>query len=174
MKARSFVDLFSGCGGLSLGLSMAGMQGLFAVEHDPMAFRTFYANFVSKSSNRGHAFEWPTWLDQRAWGIDELLEEHKADLLKLRGKVDVLAGGPPCQGFSFAGRRVEDDPRNQLFQKYVEAVDAIRPRGPHPRERAWDAGRASAFERRRVAGRPRAQEAFLLRQAGRESGWCWL
>ncbi|AGB48218.1 site-specific DNA methylase [Mesorhizobium australicum WSM2073] len=127
MKDRRFVDLFSGCGGLSLGLSMAGMQGLFAVERDHMAFRTFHANFVSKSSNRGHAFEWPTWLEQRAWGIDELLEEHKADLLELRGKVDVLAGGPPCQGFSFAGRRVEDDPRNQLFHKYVEAVDAIRP-----------------------------------------------
>src|SRR3546814_778919 len=51
----------------------------------------------------------------------------KGDLEKLRGQVDILAGGPPCQGFSFAGRRVEDDPRNQLFNKYVEVVAAIQP-----------------------------------------------
>lgn len=127
MKARRFVDLFSGCGGLSLGLSMAGMRGLFAVERDTMAFETFAANFVSGSSTQQFAFEWPAWLGKQAWGIDDLLGQHKADLRKLRGKVDVLAGGPPCQGFSFAGRRVEDDPRNQLFEKYVEAVDAIRP-----------------------------------------------
>src|SRR3546814_14320369 len=62
-----------------------------------------------------------------AWGIDDLLAEHKGDLEKLRGQVDILAGGPPCQGFSFAGRRVEADPRNQLFNKYVEVVEAIQP-----------------------------------------------
>lgn len=127
MKARKFIDLFSGCGGLSLGLSMAGMQGLFAVERDPMAFDTFATNFVSGSPSRRHAFEWPSWLQQQAWGVDELLKQHKKELRQLRGQVDILAGGPPCQGFSFAGRRVEDDPRNQLFEKYVEAVDAIRP-----------------------------------------------
>jgi DNA (cytosine-5)-methyltransferase 1 len=127
MKARKFVDLFSGCGGLSLGLTMAGMRGLFAVERDPMAFETFAANFISNLPSQQHAFEWPTWLEQRAWGIDELLMQHKRELRQLRGKVDILAGGPPCQGFSFAGRRVENDPRNQLFEKYVEAVDAVRP-----------------------------------------------
>lgn len=127
MKARRFVDLFSGCGGLSLGLSMAGMRGLFAIERDPMAFDTFAANFVSDAAASSYGFEWPEWLDQRAWGIDELLDQHTDRLRQLRGKVDVLAGGPPCQGFSFAGRRVEDDPRNRLFEKYVEAVDAIRP-----------------------------------------------
>lgn len=127
MKVRRFVDLFSGCGGLSLGLSISGMRGLFAIERDPMAFDTFAANFISGSPSPEHVFEWPTWLEKRAWGIDELLERHTAQLRQLRGKVDVLAGGPPCQGFSFAGRRVEDDPRNRLFEKYVEAVDAIRP-----------------------------------------------
>jgi len=127
MMVRRFVDLFSGCGGLSLGLSMAGMRGLFAIERDAMAFETFAMNFVSRAASPKYAFEWPTWLEQQAWGIDELLQQHKADLLHLRGKVDILAGGPPCQGFSFAGRRVEEDPRNQLFEKYVEAVDAIRP-----------------------------------------------
>lgn len=106
---------------------MAGMRGLFAIERDAMAFETFATNFVSGTASPQYAFEWPAWLEQQAWGIDELLQQHKADLLQLRGKVDILAGGPPCQGFSFAGRREEDDPRNQLFEKYVEAVDAIRP-----------------------------------------------
>lgn len=92
-----------------------------------MAFETFSSNFVSESAPDAYRFEWPTWLDQRAWGIDELLDEHKERLVQLRGKVEILAGGPPCQGFSFAGRRVEDDPRNLLFEKYVEVVEAIRP-----------------------------------------------
>ena len=101
MTARKFVDLFSGCGGLSLGLSMAGIRGLFAIERDAMAFETFATNFVSGAAGPQYAFEWPAWLEQQAWGIDELLQQHKADLLQLRGKVDILAGGPPCQGFSF-------------------------------------------------------------------------
>lgn len=127
MHARKFVDLFAGCGGLSLGLSLAGMRGLFAIERDDMAFKTFSSNFVQDGSPESYRFEWPEWLAQRAWGIDEVLDKHKANLDRLRGKVDILAGGPPCQGFSFAGRRVEDDPRNLLFKKYVEVVDAVQP-----------------------------------------------
>lgn len=127
MHARKFVDLFAGCGGLSLGLSLAGMRGLFAIERDEMAFQTFSSNFVEEGAPPASRFEWPSWLEQQAWGIDEVLDQHKASLEQLRGKVDILAGGPPCQGFSFAGRRVEDDPRNLLFNKYVEAVKAIRP-----------------------------------------------
>lgn len=125
--SRRFVDLFAGCGGLSLGLSLAGMRGVFSVERDEMAFDTFSTNLVKQSAPAALQFEWPDWLDQRAWGIDELLDEHKERLVALRGKVAVLAGGPPCQGFSFAGRRVEDDPRNLLFEKYVQVVEAVRP-----------------------------------------------
>src|SRR2546423_1164865 len=110
MHARRFVDLFAGCGGLSLGLSQAGLRGLFAIERDEMAFETFSSNFVGASSPASIRFEWPRWLEQRAWGIDEVLERHKQGLEGLRGAVDVLAGGPPCQGFSFAGRRIEEDP----------------------------------------------------------------
>jgi DNA (cytosine-5)-methyltransferase 1 len=127
MKKRRFVDLFAGCGGLSLGLSMAGIRGLFAIERDEMAFETFAHNFVSEGSPEAYRFEWPEWLEQRAWGIDEILNEHKGMLEQLEGAVDILAGGPPCQGFSFAGRRVEDDPRNRLFEKYVEVVKAVKP-----------------------------------------------
>ena len=126
MKRYSFVDLFSGCGGLSLGLSQAGLKGKFAIERDPMAFKTFSANFIEKPKSK-IAFDWPNWLTKQAWDIEHLLFKHNADLIKLRGAIDVLAGGPPCQGFSFAGRRIEDDPRNLLFEKYVEVVDALQP-----------------------------------------------
>lgn len=127
MSTRKFVDLFAGCGGLSLGLTSAGLRGVFAIERDSMAFETFSTNFVRQGAREKYKFEWPSWLEHKAWGIDEVLNEHKSDLEGLRGKIDVLAGGPPCQGFSFAGRRVEDDPRNLLFKKYVEAVEAIKP-----------------------------------------------
>jgi len=127
MQARRFVDLFAGCGGLSLGLSMAGIRGVFAVERDEMAFETFSQNFVLEGSPEAYRFEWPEWLEQRAWGIDDILDRHKDMLEQLQGSIDILAGGPPCQGFSFAGRRVEDDPRNRLFEKYVEVVRAVKP-----------------------------------------------
>ncbi|MCD9027833.1 DNA cytosine methyltransferase [Luteimonas sp. BDR2-5] len=127
MPKYKFVDLFSGCGGLSLGLSMAGLQGRFAVERDPMAFDTFSDNFLGDREVPIGRFDWPSWLEKQAWGIDDLLDKHHADLTGLQGTVQVLAGGPPCQGFSFAGRRREDDPRNQLFEKYVQVVDTIKP-----------------------------------------------
>ncbi|MEB1487802.1 DNA cytosine methyltransferase [Xanthomonas campestris pv. campestris] len=127
MSKYKFIDLFSGCGGLSLGLSMAGLQGRFAVERDPMAFETFSDNFLGNRKVPVDKFDWPSWLKKQACGIDELLDNHRGELAGLRGEIDVLAGGPPCQGFSFAGRRQEADPRNQLFEKYVQVVDAIRP-----------------------------------------------
>jgi DNA (cytosine-5)-methyltransferase 1 len=127
MKTYSFVDLFAGCGGLSLGLSLAGMRGRFAVERDPMAFETFAHNFLRLESPI-RCFKWPAWLPKQAWDIDHLIARHKSDIRSLRGLVDVLAGGPPCQGFSFAGRRVADDPRNQLFKRYVELVAELRPK----------------------------------------------
>jgi len=122
----NFIDLFSGCGGLSLGLSQAGWQGLFAIERAKDAFETFRANFLVSASR--HAFQWPEWLEQSAHSIDDVLERHELDLGKMRGKVDLIAGGPPCQGFSFAGRRNSADPRNKMFQRYVAFVRIINPR----------------------------------------------
>lgn len=123
-----FIDLFAGCGGLSLGLSWAGAQGLFAVERDLMAFETFKANFLDNPQGPVGRFEWPAWLEQRAWSIDEMLAHHSGELESLGpGAIDLIAGGPPCQGFSFAGRRNADDPRNLLFTRYLEVVRIIRP-----------------------------------------------
>lgn len=127
MKPRTFVDVFSGCGGLSLGLTTADLEGIFAIERDSMAFQTFEANFLGKDSVLRDKFKWPSWLAKRAWPIDDFLGSHRPQLEHLRGTVDVLAGGPPCQGFSFAGRRDPSDPRNMLFRKYVEAVKVLRP-----------------------------------------------
>lgn len=123
-----FIDLFAGCGGLSLGLSLSGAQGLFAIERDKMAFETFKANFLEDPKGPVRGFNWPAWLESRAWAIDELLNVHSAELAALcRDPIDLIAGGPPCQGFSFAGRRNADDPRNQLFKRYLEVVGHIKP-----------------------------------------------
>lgn len=122
----TFIDLFAGCGGLSLGLSQAGWQGLFAIERAMDAFETFRANFLDGRPR--YRFHWPEWLIQRAHSIDEVLEDHRHDLEALRGKVDLIAGGPPCQGFSFAGKRNGADPRNKMFERYVSFVDIIRPK----------------------------------------------
>lgn len=121
----TFIDLFSGCGGLSLGLSLAGWQGLFAIERATDAFETFRANFLSNGSRC--RFQWPGWLEQAAHSIDDVLANHHAELAELRGKVDLIAGGPPCQGFSFAGKRNKADPRNRMFERYVAFVNLIQP-----------------------------------------------
>ena len=123
---RKFIDLFSGCGGLSLGMTLAGWQGVFAIEKAADAFRTFEANFLNGSPSI--RFAWPEWLEKRAHSIEEVLSGYEDDILRLRGSIDVVAGGPPCQGFSFAGRRDKNDPRNRLFEQYVQFVSKVRPK----------------------------------------------
>ncbi|WP_445490628.1 DNA cytosine methyltransferase [Rhodopseudomonas sp. RCAM05734] len=126
VKPLTFIDAFAGCGGLSLGLMQAGCKGLFAIEHDQFAFETLKANLLGKDSR--YKFAWPKWLAKEPIGINKLLTGHAAQLRDLHGKVDVLVGGPPCQGFSSAGRRKHDDPRNQLFASYLKLVNSIKPR----------------------------------------------
>lgn len=125
-RAPTFIDLFAGCGGLSLGLCQAGWRGIFAVERATDAFKTFEANFLAEGAR--YPFEWPDWLGKRAHAIDEVLDSHRARLRSMRGTIDLIAGGPPCQGFSFAGRRNAADPRNQMFERYVTFVDLLRPK----------------------------------------------
>ena len=127
MNTPKFIDLFSGCGGLSLGLASAGLKGLFAIERDSMAFASFQNNLLSDRDVPVAKFDWPNWLEERAWPIDEFLETHRSNVMSLNGKVDVMGGAPPCQGFSFAGRRQANDPRNMLFEKYVNIVQHVEP-----------------------------------------------
>ena len=121
-----FVDAFAGCGGLSLGLKRAGWKGLLAIEKDPFAFKTLSTNFPPGDGPL--SYDWPANIERRPWDIHELLLDHREALAGLAGNVDLLAGGPPCQGFSHAGRRSPDDPRNKLFEAYLELVDVLRPR----------------------------------------------
>lgn len=123
-KKYTVIDLFAGCGGLSLGLYQAGWKGLFAIEKNDFAFATLKANLID---NKKH-FAWPKWLPQTPHDINEILNNYGAELLALRGQVDLVAGGPPCQGFSMAGKRVEDDVRNQLVFSYIKFIDLVRPR----------------------------------------------
>lgn len=124
MHAYNFIDLFAGCGGLSLGLVNAGFEGVFAIEKTDDAFMTFKHNLCDKK----HAFKWPKWLPCKNMTTSDLLNSYKKDLEKLSGKVFLIAGGPPCQGFSFAGLRNPKDPRNKLTEEYIEIVAIIRPK----------------------------------------------
>jgi DNA (cytosine-5)-methyltransferase 1 len=124
--APTFIDAFARCGGLSLGLMRAGWHGLFAIEKDRFAFDTLKANFLMPGSR--YSYAWPDWLGQKPWCVEELLKEHQFELSRLRGRLDLLAGGPPCQGFSSAGRRRAVDPRNELVERYLELVDVIQPK----------------------------------------------
>lgn len=118
-----YIDIFAGCGGLSLGLHKAGWQGMFAIEKSPMAFSTLKYNLIDKKDH----FDWPEWLPQGAFDIDEAMKKYKAELSELKGEIDLIAGGPPCQGFSFAGKRDRNDKRNKLVHSYIKFIKQIEP-----------------------------------------------
>lgn len=120
-----FVDVFAGCGGLSLGLSQAGCKGVFAIEKSPLAFETLRYNLVD---GKHYTFDWPAWLPKEAMTCEALLTNHGAQLDALKGTIDLMVGGPPCQGFSTAGRRDPSDPRNQMTEQYLVLVEKLQPR----------------------------------------------
>jgi DNA (cytosine-5)-methyltransferase 1 len=117
-KARNsptVVSLFAGCGGSSLGYSMAGYRELLAVEWDDHAIETFKANFPDVPVYHGD--------------IAKLSVEEALRITGLKpGELDVLDGSPPCQGFSTAGKRKMDDGRNQLFREYIRLLRGFQPK----------------------------------------------
>lgn len=123
-KKPTYIDLFAGCGGLSLGLHNAGWKGLFAIEKSPDAFETLEYNLIKKKNH----FDWPDWLPKQANDINDVLKNYTDQLAALKGKVDMVAGGPPCQGFSTAGRRKEDDVRNGLIKSYLRFIMHVQPK----------------------------------------------
>lgn len=118
------IDLFAGCGGLSLGLYESGWHGLFAIEKNEFAFETLKYNLIEKK----HHFNWPDWLPIKNHDINQILENYPEQLKALQGTVDLVAGGPPCQGFSMAGKRVENDVRNQLVFSYIKFIEYVQPK----------------------------------------------
>ena len=124
---KTFIDLFAGGGGLSLGLMLAGWRGLFAVEQDSLAFGTLKFNLLQDAGPCPLKYDWPLWLEKKPIEISHFIENHEKNLAKVKGQLDLLAGGPPCQGFSLAGRRKSNDPRNRLFKHYIQLVKLLQP-----------------------------------------------
>jgi len=120
----NYIDLFAGCGGLSLGLHNAGWKGLFAIEKSPDAFKTLKHNLIDEKKH----FSWCDWLPQTNLEINAVIKNYKTQLTALRGTVDMVAGGPPCQGFSMAGRRNEGDNRNKLVKSYISFIKLVQPK----------------------------------------------
>jgi DNA (cytosine-5)-methyltransferase 1 len=126
---RSHVDLFAGCGGLSLGLHRAGWEGLFAVEKDPMAFETLRQNQLVPGAPFPGFQHWPNWIPQEPLRAEWLLDgsENRRRLRALRGEVFLVSGGPPCQGFSVGGARIGSDQRNDLVHRLLEILGILEP-----------------------------------------------
>lgn len=120
----NYIDLFAGCGGLSLGLKKAGWSGLFAIEKNEDAFSTLKYNLIDNESH----FDWPNWLPKTNHDIYDVINNYENELLSLQGKVDLVVGGPPCQGFSLAGKRKKDDKRNSLVDAYIDFVKLVKPK----------------------------------------------
>ncbi len=116
MKKKSsltFIDLFSGCGGLSCGLEMAGHHCLLGVDANKEAIQSFAQNHHEAEVYLGDI---------------KLLKEKKLKELLKGKKVDMVVGGPPCQGFSTVGRGEVEDERNQLFREFVRIVKITQPK----------------------------------------------
>ena len=114
----NFIDLFSGAGGLSCGMVMAGFNPVASVEIMPEAVETYKYNFIEKKKFK----ETVETRDIRSKEVKEKLYEAVQNI-----KVDVIVGGFPCQGFSMAGYRVVDDPRNSLYKEMKEIVEHLKP-----------------------------------------------
>jgi DNA (cytosine-5)-methyltransferase 1 len=121
---KTFVDLFAGCGGLSLGLQRAGWQLRFAVEAHPDAFSTYRTNLIDRVATN---VSWPDWLPKTPHDVRELIAAYRRELSELAGEVELVVGGPPCQGFSSNGRRKTGDPRNQMVVSYLDLISLLVP-----------------------------------------------
>jgi DNA (cytosine-5)-methyltransferase 1 len=114
-KSYNIIDLFCGCGGFSYGFESAGYNVLLGVDIWKDALITFKENHKNAKIIEKDLSQLTT---------DKLLEESKIR----REDVDVIIGGPPCQGFSLSGFRDENDPRNQLYKAFVRVVNDIKPK----------------------------------------------
>lgn len=113
-----FIDLFSGAGGLSCGLVMAGFTPVASVEIMPEAVETYQYNFIDKKG-----------FNEKVETRDIRTQEVKEELYKTieNQHIDLIVGGFPCQGFSMAGNRVVSDPRNSLYLEMLEIVKNVQP-----------------------------------------------
>lgn len=116
MSNLTVMDLFSGAGGLSRGFMDAGYEVLIGTDFDDAALKTFAANHGNAKAVKLDLFNHEN--------INVLV-----DMMKKSGrKLDVIVGGPPCQGFSLAGKREEFDERNALYKAMVKTAKVLKPR----------------------------------------------
>lgn len=113
-KKHTAVSFFSGIGGFSLGFDSSGFDVRGFVEIDDGLASIYQNNFPSARRLGGD--------------ITKISNETIQSFRQSVGEVDVVIGGPPCQGFSLSGKRQVDDPRNYLFQDYLRAIDIISPK----------------------------------------------
>lgn len=106
------IDLFAGCGGLSLGFEMAGVNIPLAVEIDEWASETYKFNHKETKV-----------ITEDITKVKDLGKLVDGDI-----EIDGIIGGPPCQGFSLSGNRDKKDPRNSLFMEFVRFVEHFKPR----------------------------------------------
>lgn len=113
MSKYNVLDLFCGAGGLSYGFECAGFNVVLGIDNDKQALETFKANHYGSKTICG-----------------DITNICYADIRKIIGDktIDVIVGGPPCQGFSLSGPRNFNDPRNALYLSYIRLVEEIRPR----------------------------------------------
>lgn len=114
--APTSIDLFSGCGGLTKGFSMAGIRSILASDIDENCEKTFRLNFPDVP-----------------FLCKDVTQISKEEVDRIIGNTvpDIIIGGPPCQGFSLANKRrnkVADDPRNRLFYGFVKFINWYSPR----------------------------------------------
>lgn len=115
-KKPTYIDLFSGAGGFSLGFDNTGFENVFSVDIEPNFCKTYKHNFPSH-----------TLIEKDIYN----LADAEIKTLIASKKTDVIIGGPPCQGFSIAGnigRKFIDDPRNRLFKEFVRVVKIVKPK----------------------------------------------
>ena len=116
MKNFTCLDLFAGAGGLSRGFYDAGFNVVLGVDFDDAALQTFAKNHGTAKAMKLDLFNH----DNIQCIVDELDKQGVV--------LDVLVGGPPCQGFSLAGKREENDKRNSLYEAMVKTAKILRPR----------------------------------------------
>lgn len=114
MSTLNVLDLFCGAGGLSYGFESAGFDILVGIDNDAKALKTFELNHKGSKSICGD-------ITQITY------DEHIKPLLGGK-QIDVIIGGPPCQGMSLSGPRKFDDPRNKLYLSYIRLVKEIQPK----------------------------------------------
>ena len=129
IASTTFIDLFAGAGGLSLGFKRAGWTSLLAVDVWADALKTYERNFSSSTlTSCGE----PELLQRgrRTLLADLSVPATKFEVLRaLTQRPDWVIGGPPCKGFSTVGRRNREDPRNRLVENYADLVEALLPSG---------------------------------------------